>query len=689
MKGLNAIVSEAVEKGIFKGVVVGDNNVMMYHLQYADGTILFREWNKENAKSLICILKCFEEVSMLKVNYNKSKIYGIKDHKPKGALPYRKRLAEGPDRPDRRGPEGQDAREETVPPLMKEEIEGDNRIVKGKEVIDDDLKKPFKEALKMPLTRRIIEFADPEYKMPNNIKLYARTINLEDHLSRLSSAANSGEWPMPVWCRMFQQTFDGTARGWGRGNQSGEGPQQAKIINMITGRSLKEKKRKVQEVTEKWMNTSITFPLVSTEDVSDKPLSMEVEVDGYLVRWIYVDGKDRLESIVGHTFHYQFNDEIPHTKGNRHLSHPIGDHLRIQAVGKVKGVRIRKEEGGDRDKGNQCNGGSTSKPDISGSIGCHRRRTPQDIQISVETSIKNNMDIFAWEPANMMGSYPERGGDELCPHGKVGIISGIHDKEIKTVLVDFITKTPDGESPELYFQKPETVPERDDTEEWTLFTNRAPGVKGSGAGLVLIGPSGVEHTYALRLIFDITNNEAEYEALLEINMGSCGMYSGPRVVVKKLIRHGNYWPTMHEGAKKKIKKCASCQIYLTVPKLPKTFMTSIMAPCLFYQYGIDILGPLPQSAKRVKFVIMAIDYFTKWIKAKPLARITDKDVVRFVLDNIICREMSFIMTYGSEAVIPAKIMPTYQTLMIREGLNEEELSLNLDLLMERREIAAI
>ncbi|GKC61706.1 hypothetical protein Tco_1089304 [Tanacetum coccineum] len=74
---LNAIVTEAVEKGIFRGVIVGENKVTFSHLQYVDDTIFFGEWNKENSKSLLCILKCFEEVSGLKVNYNKSKIYGV------------------------------------------------------------------------------------------------------------------------------------------------------------------------------------------------------------------------------------------------------------------------------------------------------------------------------------------------------------------------------------------------------------------------------------------------------------------------------------------------------------------------------------------------------------------------------------------------------------------------------------
>ncbi|GKC30715.1 reverse transcriptase domain-containing protein [Tanacetum coccineum] len=58
------------------------------------------------------------------------------------------------------------------------------------------------------------------------------------------------------------------------------------------------------------------------------------------------------------------------------------------------------------------------------------------------------------------------------------------------------------------------VPERDDIEEWMLFMKGASSLKGSRAGLVLIGPCSVEHTYALRLTFDNTNNVVKYEALL-------------------------------------------------------------------------------------------------------------------------------------------------------------------------------
>ncbi|GKF22666.1 hypothetical protein Tco_0074988 [Tanacetum coccineum] len=60
-------------------------------------------------------------------------------------------------------------------------------------VVDVDLKKPFKEVVKTPLTQRIIEFAGPEFKMPMNIRLYDGATNPEDHISRFSSAANLGE----------------------------------------------------------------------------------------------------------------------------------------------------------------------------------------------------------------------------------------------------------------------------------------------------------------------------------------------------------------------------------------------------------------------------------------------------------------------------------------------------------------
>ena len=49
------------------------------------------------------------------------------------------------------------------------------------------------------------------------------------------------------------------------------------------------------------------------------------------------------------------------------------------------------------------------------------------------------------------------------------------------------------------------------------------------------------------------------------------------------------------------------------------------------------MGPLPQGKKQVKFLPVAIDYFTKWVEAEALETITEAKVQDFVWKNIICR----------------------------------------------------
>ncbi|GJW45536.1 reverse transcriptase domain-containing protein [Tanacetum coccineum] len=78
----------------------------------------------------------------------------------------------------------------------------------------EDLQKPYKEVLKSPFSRRIIEFSAPNHQTLTNLKIYDGSTDADDHITRFVGAANQGEWEMLVWCRMFQQTLDGLARGW-------------------------------------------------------------------------------------------------------------------------------------------------------------------------------------------------------------------------------------------------------------------------------------------------------------------------------------------------------------------------------------------------------------------------------------------------------------------------------------------
>ena len=86
-----------------------------------------------------------------------------------------------------------------------------------------------------------------------------------------------------------------------------------------------------------------------------------------------------------------------------------------------------------------------------------------------------------------------------------------------------------------------------------------------------------------------------------------------------------------------VKKCDRCQRYGNVQRLPAERLTTISAPWPFVQWGIDIVGSLPQGKGQVKFLLVVIDYFTKWVKAKVLATITESRIQSFVWKNIICR----------------------------------------------------
>ncbi|GKE87011.1 reverse transcriptase domain-containing protein, partial [Tanacetum coccineum] len=196
--------------------------------------------------------------------------------------------------------------------------------------------------------------------------------------------------------------------------------------------------------------------------------------------------------------------------------------------------------------------------------------------------------------------------------------------------------------------------------------------------------------------------QANY-VLREIHEGSCSMHAGTRYVVAKAIRTGYYWPTMHADARKMIRECQDFQVHRPVPRNPQQKLTSITSPWPFYKWGIDIAGPFLEGPGKVKFLIVAIDYFTKWIKEKPMATITwtthlkigvkscasantlplssiRKPIAHRTMIKSSNGDTPFSLTYRTKAVIPAEIgMPTLRIAKIDIVQNDEDLESNLDL----------
>ena len=134
----------------------------------------------------------------------------------------------------------------------------------------------------------------------------------------------------------------------------------------------------------------------------------------------------------------------------------------------------------------------------------------------------------------------------------------------------------------------------------------------------------------------LCQEEADY-VMREVHEGICGNHSGARSLVHKLIRAGYYWPTMMKDAQAYVQSCDKCQRFSNLIKQPSEELTPMTAPWPFAQWGLDIMGPFPTAIRQLKFLVVGIDYFTKWVEAKALAIITEKNIWSFVWRNIVCR----------------------------------------------------
>ena len=130
--------------------------------------------------------------------------------------------------------------------------------------------------------------------------------------------------------------------------------------------------------------------------------------------------------------------------------------------------------------------------------------------------------------------------------------------------------------------------------------------------------------------------EANY-VMRQVHKGVCGNHSESWLLVHKLIRVGYYWPTMQKDVVAYVKTCDKCQRFANVIRLPTEELTPMTAPWLFAQWGLDIMGLFPTAIRQLKFLVVGIDYFIKWVEAEALATITKKNVRNFIWKNIIYR----------------------------------------------------
>nr|GEU74364.1 reverse transcriptase domain-containing protein [Tanacetum cinerariifolium] len=122
---------------------------------------------------------------------------------------------------------------------------------------------------------------------------------------------------------------------------------------------------------------------------------------------------------------------------------------------------------------------------------------------------------------------------------------------------------------------------------------------------------------------------------LYINSDSLGIcQQAPKEILSSTLNHSNYGPGNTIGAIKTRSAMEAIEVEHRIRRICNTLQTQSVSQ------GADINKlhrPFLEGPGKVKFLILAMDYFTKWIEAKPMATITGNQVKKFMLDNIFCK----------------------------------------------------
>jgi hypothetical protein len=109
------------------------------------------------------------------------------------------------------------------------------------------------------------------------------------------------------------------------------------------------------------------------------------------------------------------------------------------------------------------------------------------------------------------------------------------------------------------------------------------------------------------------------------------------MLAHKVVQAGYYWPMMNQESMDMVRRCDKCQRFAKLQTKPPAELSSVSSPWPFAQWGVDIVGPMPTGKANCRFLVVIVDYFTKWAEAGPLMTITTGAIKNFLWKAIICR----------------------------------------------------
>ena len=143
--------------------------------------------------------------------------------------------------------------------------------------------------------------------------------------------------------------------------------------------------------------------------------------------------------------------------------------------------------------------------------------------------------------------------------------------------------------------------------------------------------------YGLLLLLCLDRASAN-QVMREVHAGVCGPQMGGHMLARKIMRTGYFWFTMETDCCRFVHRCPECQMHGDLIHMPPSELHALTFPWPFSVWGIDIIGKIsPKSSSGHEYILVAIDYFTKWVEATSYVRLTAARVTKIIISHIIYR----------------------------------------------------
>ncbi|GKB62941.1 putative nucleotidyltransferase, ribonuclease H [Tanacetum coccineum] len=120
-----------------------------------------------------------------------------------------------------------------------------------------------------------------------------------------------------------------------------------------------------------------------------------------------------------------------------------------------------------------------------------------------------------------------------------------------------------------------------------------------------------------------------HEIMEHCHKGPTGGHYGADITARKIFESGFYWPTIFKDAENYVQGCDACQRAGNISSQNQMPLTNILVSEVFDIWGIDFMGPFP-SLRKKKYILVVVDYVSKWVEAEALPTNDACVVVKFL-----------------------------------------------------------